>query len=431
MDGDTKVFLWTAIVLVMIAVLIVQIWPRRRFRAFTADRRIAAPVERVWELIQVDLENPRNAAFNDTISDFAVLGTDPEITEIVVDSSGRHGTHHNVIRSETLDVDPPNYYASRIIAIDGKPHPFGPDQVWSMRLTHEDGATDVTLTWQGETSMLIQQLLVERRLRKYMDSLKSFCEIGEGTAVPKSERSPMVSLGLTALTFASFAYLLGWEVALILSLAIIIHEFGHWLAMRMTGQPNPRIMLIPFFGGVAIPNHPYKTQFDCAFVSLAGAGFSVLPCLFFLLSAFAVGIADGPVAGNKLQVLFSTGRGLLVIAVLFGALNALQLLPLLPLDGGHVLRRVIESTNARRARPILLGLAVAGMAGFGVMGSYILAAILALGALQAWHIGTDHQVARPMGGPGIAAIGLGYILILAIHVSVAVYGARVLGIDFQ
>ncbi len=431
MDGDTRVFVWTAIVLVMVAVLMVLLWPRRRSRQFTASRRIAAPVERVWELIQVDLENPRNAAFNDTITDFTVLSTDPEITEIVVDTSGRHGTHHNVIRCETLDVDPPNHYASRIIAVDGKPLPFGLDQEWSMRLTDEDGVTDVTLTWRGETAMLIQQKLIERRLRKYMDSLKSFCETGEGTAVPKLKRSPLVNLGLTALTFASFAYLIGWEVALILSLAIIIHEAGHWLAMRLTGQPKPRIMLIPFFGGVAIPNHPYKTQFDRAFVALAGAGLSALPCLIFLLSAFAVGIADGPVPGNKLQVLFSTGRGLLIIALLFGALNALQLLPLLPLDGGHVLRSVIESTNARRARPILLGLAFAGMAGFGIMGSYILAAFLALGALQAWQIGADHQVARPMGGAGIATIGIGYVMVLGIHAGIAVYGAKVLGIDFQ
>ena len=112
-----------------------------------------------------------------------------------------------------------------------------------------------------------------------MDLLKDFCETGNGSVSDLSVQSPWKSLSLTTLAVASFILLFGWVFALILTIAIIIHEYGHWLAMRMTGQPKPRIMLIPFLGGVAVPNHPYKSQFDDAFVSLMGAGLSLIPCL--------------------------------------------------------------------------------------------------------------------------------------------------------
>ena len=62
-----------------------------------------------------------------------------------------------------------------------------------------------------------------------------------------------------------------------------LHEFGHWIAMRFTGQPAPRIMLVPFFGGVTLANHPHKTLFRDAFCALMGAGVSALPSLVSFL----------------------------------------------------------------------------------------------------------------------------------------------------
>ena len=432
MGGDTKVILWTVIVVAAVAFLIVQMWPRRRRHELQFTRRIAAPAERVWDAYVSEPDNPVSAEFHASVLSVRTISTEPKIVEIVGSFDSGYGHRQHVVQAESLIERRPEFSSIRYNDVDGHPFPFGEEHREEFRLTQEPEAVIATVTWRGELATLGQRWAVSRRLKQYMDSLKSFSETGEGTAIPKPQRSPWRSLGLTVLALGSFTYLLGWAIALILSLAIVIHEFGHWLAMRMTGQPKPRIVLIPFFGGAAVPNHPYKTQFDRAFVALAGAGFSLLPCLILLLCATALGVDDAPGSGSKLAVLFTTGRGLLAVALLFGFLNALQLLPVMPLDGGHVVRSVVESTGSRRARPVMLGLTIAGMAAFGVMGDYILAAILALGAMQAWHIGADGQhVARPMGPAGSVTIGVSYVLVFAIHAGIAVHGLRTLGLYFQ
>lgn len=431
MDREAKLLVWTAIIVAVVAMLIVQMWPRRRFREVVVTRRIAAPAERIWDAYVNEPDNPVSVAFHKAVSSVRTIGTDPRVLEIVGDASGGQGGSQTVVHAEILAEQRPCLSAVRFISVDGRPYPFGREQCEELRLTQEPDAVVATVTWRGELATLGQRWALGKRLTQYMDSLKEFSETGQSTAIPQARRSPWRSLALTVLAFGSFAFLFGWLVALILSIAIVIHEFGHWLAMRMTGQPKPRIMLVPFFGGAAVPNHPYKTQFDRAFVALAGAGFSLLPCLAFLLGAIALGLPDVAKLGIGLKTAqFSTGRGLLGLALIFAFLNALQLLPVLPLDGGHVLRSLIESTGARRARPVLLTLAIGGMAGFVVMGDYILAAILALGAMQAWHVGEVRQVARPMTGPGLAAVGVGYLVILGLHAGTAVYAMRVLGVGW-
>ena len=237
---------------------------------------------------------------------------------------------------------------------------------------------------------------------------------------------------MSALAFASFSLLFVLLFGLFLFAAIFIHEIGHWLAMRATGQPRPRIVLIPFFGGAAVPNHPYKTQFDHAFVALAGAGFSVLPCLGLLAVALALNtpeIAKAAKMAPSDLLWYENHRQWLLMVIVVAAVNALQLLPMLPLDGGHVLKTIMQSVAARRARIVLLVLAGLGFAGFAILGDYILAAFLAVGAMQAWHVGDETPDARPMGASGITAIGASYALILGIHGGVLVYSFRLLGVD--
>ncbi len=432
MDGQVKLFIWTGVVVAIVVGAILQMWPYRRFREIVIQRRIAASREHIWDCYVTDLDNPLSAAFHDTLVSSRTVSTDPQITEYVCDASDRNGTHHSSTQLETLVSERPERVAVRCIDVDGQPPPSGEDNVEEMRLTETPDGTVATMTWRGETETLGQYRTRRNRFNQYMDSLKTFCETGRGTSVPQSSRSPWRSLALTALAVGSFTYLFGLVFALILSVAIVIHEFGHWIAMRISGQPRPRIMLVPFFGGVAVPNHPYKTQFDGALVALAGPGLSLLPCLALLGGAMALGLpemAKSAKVAMQVQAQMPNGSSLLALALIVALLNALQLLPVLPLDGGHVLRSLIESTGARRARPILLGLAAAGIVSFGLLGDYILAAVLALGAMQAWHLGEGGQTARPMGGATLAIIGVSYALVLGIHAGTAVYAMRMLGID--
>ncbi len=111
-------------------------------------------------------------------------------------------------------------------------------------------------------------------------------------------------------------------------------------------------------------------------------------------------------------------------------LNLLQLLPVLPLDGGQILRSMTQSFSVRWARWVLLGATGIGMASFIYIGDYILAGVLGLGVLQAWYMGSDTPNARPMGMPGLAVIGLGYTMTVAVHAVAVTYGIHKLGIQF-
>ncbi len=422
MDGQIDILASSAIVIAMIAVAAVYLLPYRRARQYVMHRRIAAPREQVWDTYITDLDSPASAAFHDNIVSSRVINSDPEIVEFTVKSDEQ--TEGVPVQIETLVTRRPEYSAIRCVSIADQPYPFGEIDTEEIQLEDDSEGTVATLTWRGETRTLAEYRLKRAYGHQYMDLLKRFCETGEGTTSSISIQSPWKSLGLTTFAVASFIFLFGWVLALILTAAIVVHEYGHWLAMRMTGQPKPRIMLIPFFGGIAVPNHPYETQFDDAFVSLMGAGLSLIPCLALLGGAAMLDPAEITKSTKfafGVDGLLLTTDGLLAIAMVVALLNGLQLLPLLPLDGGHVLRSLIQSASADRARPILLGLAGVGMIGFAMLEQYVLVAILALGALQAWHLDPAEETARPMGGVGIAAIGIAYCLLFGIYAGIMVF----------
>ena len=213
----------------------------------------------------------------------------------------------------------------------------------------------------------------------------------------------------------------------------MLHEFGHWLAMRLTGQPAPRIMLVPFFGGVAVGNHPHKSQFDAAFCALMGPGFSALPCLALLAAALVLGSME-PVndAGTLAQQYFMPpllATAAAALAGFIGLLNLLQLLPVLPLDGGQVLRALVQSFSGIWARRILLAVTGIGIAGFLYIGDLIITGFLALGLFQAWHMGTEPPKARPMRAIGATVICIGYGLTLAVHAGAVFFFISLAGIS--
>lgn len=428
MDGETRFFILAAIVVAMVSVGVVWLWPCRRFREFIFQRRVAAPSERIWDSFVDNPDNPLSAAFNDTVVSTKTVSNEPKIVETISDVSGRHGTHFSVTHSEVLVADRPNRYASRALQVDNQHLPFGRDGSMELRLDRDQDCVAATLTWRGEIGTLGQYWLVHRVLNRYMDSLKTFSETGQGHANPLAKRSRWKSTAITALAIASFAFLFGWAFAFIFVIAIVIHEYGHWLAMRMTGQPKPRVMLVPFLGGIAIPNHPYKTEFHHAFVALAGAGLSLVPCLALLWGAIALGVPDFPKMAKTAMsdAPISQGVALLRITYVVAMINGLQLLPVLPLDGGQVMRCLVESTNPRRLRPILLALAVAGIAGSVYSGYHILALFLVFGAVQSWQLGNFKSTARPMGAAGLLVTSLGYVAIIGIYTGIVIYAKQVL-----
>ncbi len=173
---------------------------------------------------------------------------------------------------------------------------------------------------------------------------------------------PFALLGLWLFWGArgNYAYPVAFLVALVFS--ILIHEFGHALAIRkLTGLDTA---IIIGFGGATISHGP-KSAWSQFLISLAG------PAAGVLLGGVAWMVASRVVdlrsfipwdfyAGDSIWLL--TLQQILWLSV---ALTILNLLPALPLDGGQALRALllvvgVRAFKARRATRIT-SLAVAGL----------------------------------------------------------------------
>jgi Zn-dependent protease/uncharacterized membrane protein len=178
--------------------------------------------------------------------------------------------------------------------------------------------------------------------------LKSFAETGN--AAPKGKKqwsSIIISAASLAATGAAFSLLLGWETGIIFVGLLVLHELGHLVSFRMIGQPWGKIIFMPFLGGVAVSRVPHLRLADDAFCALMGAGLSLLA----LMPAVIVTAWDIQ-SPHLVQTSY-------VIAAIAGALNVLNLLPVFPLDGGRVLRALMQSVLPAHVRTSMF--AVAGI----------------------------------------------------------------------
>jgi Zn-dependent protease len=161
--------------------------------------------------------------------------------------------------------------------------------------------------------------------------IKRQCEKEAGTY------SRLATLGndglvLSVVALLSFWYLFGWKLGLLLSAAIILHEAGHAAAMLMVGVGVRGIYLIPFFGGAVVPKTTYRTEGRLGFVALMGPGLSLIPTIGLLATFLATGDVD-----------------LQEAAEMFAIVNAANLLPIYPLDGGLILNALIGSVSRKSA----------------------------------------------------------------------------------
>jgi len=135
-----------------------------------------------------------------------------------------------------------------------------------------------------------------------------------------------IKILLLILTFFSFQYFLNWKIASLIIFIIASHEAGHLFALKKIHLDNIGIFFIPFFGGATIPKEGYKTYFDHVLASIMGSLFGALTAL---IVAFIYKFTNTPIIGAS--------------AFLIMAFNAFNLIPLIPLDGGHILKACLFS----------------------------------------------------------------------------------------
>jgi Zn-dependent protease len=137
-----------------------------------------------------------------------------------------------------------------------------------------------------------------------------------------------VLAGSLVLFFALGAARWDWKFTLWIIPVLLLHEGGHWVAMRLFHYRNLRMFFIPLFGAAVTGQNWNVAGWKKALVSLAGP-----------LPGIALGVVLG-IAGLVLKHPWLINAALVLLLV-----NGLNLLPFLPLDGGHVLQDTLFCRN--------------------------------------------------------------------------------------
>ncbi len=143
----------------------------------------------------------------------------------------------------------------------------------------------------------------------------------------------------------------GLTFGLVLFLSVLLHEFGHVIAARMTGGDGDEILITPF-GGLATCN-PAPT-FASRFGSVAGGPLVNLALCILTLPAVVTTSSEmlrdclNPFVFPSLEVSADSVTSLVepLLLIVFTAnwlLLLINLLPVHPLDGGRMLHVLLQS----------------------------------------------------------------------------------------
>lgn len=175
----------------------------------------------------------------------------------------------------------------------------------------------------------------------------------------------VIKVVLAGASIAAYSWLFSFQFALALIACLVFHEYGHIKAMKHFGMKTKGIYLIPFMGGLAISDEKINTRWQDVVISIMGPSFGLIMSIVSLIAYWLTG--EDFFAG---------------LAAFNALLNLFNLLPILPLDGGHILKSISFSMNSRAG----LGACIAG-AGIGVYLSYslglaLLGFMLLIGSLE-------------------------------------------------
>jgi Zn-dependent protease len=145
------------------------------------------------------------------------------------------------------------------------------------------------------------------------------------------------------LSFVAMAALWNVYVAALILAVITFHEAGHASAMRVFGYRDVHVFFVPLLGAMTVGRPAVAKVRDRLVVLLAGP----VPGLWLAAVLLVIESVLGPA-----PMLHRAALALLI-------LNALNLLPFTPLDGGRVLEALIRPESVWR--PIVHGLSVVGL----------------------------------------------------------------------
>lgn len=278
----------------------------------------------------------------------------------------------------------------------------GDDYVCAFAVAGEGQRSSLTTTLEITHTRLGSRFLMPLAAVQNSLRLKRNAELRAGT-VRDDLATQVKNAALTGvLTFASFGAMFGMADAFMLIFLILIHELGHVIAMRWAGIPVKGIYFVPFFGGVAVGSG-YKSEAERGLVALMGPGFSLLTTALFAFMAFQ-----------------NNDETMRALALMSAILNGFNLLPIMPLDGGHIVYSLMSRTRPEISRAFQMAALLAGGALALFAQSIVLLAVLLLVAPSIANNRSGALSALPpLSSTQFAMLLVAYLATLAFYVFIA------------
>ena len=175
----------------------------------------------------------------------------------------------------------------------------------------------------------------------------------------------LIKVVLASASLAAYSWLFSFQFALSLLACLIFHEYGHVKAMKYFGMKTKGIYLVPFLGGLALSDEKINTRWQDVVISIMGPMFGFVLSLLLTVAYLVTG------------EMFFAG-----LAVFNAFLNLFNLLPILPLDGGHVLKSISFSMNSVAGIVLCTLAALGGVALSYSLGLTLFGFLLVMGTLE-------------------------------------------------
>lgn len=165
---------------------------------------------------------------------------------------------------------------------------------------------------------------------------------------------------LAAASFGLWELFFSWQFVVLLMATIFIHESGHVWAMRKMGMKTKGFYFVPLLGGASVSDSAFSTRGTESYVAIMGP------------------IWGGLMTIPTLTIWYITGNPLWAgITGWVAMVNLFNLLPVLPLDGGRILRSIAFSLSRKTGfiltgAGILLGAYISSKIGLGLFAFLLL-----------------------------------------------------------
>jgi Zn-dependent protease len=203
--------------------------------------------------------------------------------------------------------------------------------------------------------------MILARLREHREKSSLAGAVVKGALVVVKASKLLLALA----SFAAYAFLFTWQFAVIIVGMLVIHECGHLRCMKHYGMKTRGIYLIPLVGAAAVVEDYFPSRRAEATIALAGP------------------LTGAVLAGGTGLAYFATGNGAFAAAAAWMALiNLFNLLPVVPLDGGRVVKSITRSIGSRIGMVALIAGMLLGAVLAATADLWIFVIIIPLGLLD-------------------------------------------------